>query len=184
MSTGGTEGERKLNPPPTLEELEALAAEHVWSDRTPLTAEEKEELRARLNAPGGSKIKLTLREYEARSEMGLIRPREAIVAMYQQVRDEHGSRTTHSGRQFGRGILRAIEFATGAKPQAPITGEHADAFPPSVSQLSREELAAADVAHGQRRHPEGMAFAAGVEHTIMWLLARTDQRPWGKIYDS
>jgi hypothetical protein len=27
------------------------------------------------------------------------------------------------------------------------------------------------------------SFAAGVEHTIMWLLARTTQRPWGRLYD-
>jgi hypothetical protein len=48
-----------------------------------------------------------------------------------------------------------------------------------AGDIGRFDEHRADVAGGRITNdiPEGLIFATGVEHTVMWLWARTDQRP-------
>jgi hypothetical protein len=142
-------------------------------------------LRDRINSRRrGEKLGLTYRERAALWKMGIIRPGRDVVAMYKQVKAEHlEMRMTSISTEMGKGILAAIEWCTGVTPTAPISGQLAEENPPSTPQMSGEEEAASEVAEGRRAHARSRHFAVGVEHTIMWLLARTDQRPWGKLYD-
>ncbi|RSN51124.1 hypothetical protein [Actinomadura sp. WAC 06369] len=169
----------------TLAELDAAFADVQWSDDTPLTDEEKAALRERLNSRRpGETLNLSPRERSARWELGIIRPRETVVDMYNQVQAEYRApRMNPTGTEMGQGVIDAIEWCTGVTSHAPITGERSVQWPPSTEQMSGEEEAAADVAEGRRPHGRGRSYAVGVEHTIRWLLARTAQRPWGRIHD-
>jgi hypothetical protein len=165
----------------TLAEWDALNADVEWPDRTPLTDAERADLRARLDAPGGAALTLSLREREARWTMGIIRSREAVGQLYEQVQAErHELRVSETSRAFAAGIVDTLEWAAGRTRQAPVSGSLAEAHPPLVRELSREQVVAQDVAEGRRRsdRSRGRDYAVGVEHTIMWLLARTNQRPW------
>lgn len=182
MGASARDDDRELRPPPTLEELEAdFLANYAPPDLTPLSEAELDDLRARLNAPGGSRLKLTARERSARWRMGIIRPREVVTNLYQQVRRERNLlRVRPSSKAMAAGIIDAIEFATGASPTAPITGRPAENQPPAVNELTRVQVLAQDIAEGREPDPadRGRDYAVGVEHTIMWLLASTDRRPW------
>lgn len=165
----------------SLEELDAAFAGVDWPDRTPLTDAERAALRARLDAPGGAGLALTLREREARWSMGIIRSHQAVAELYDQVqRERHELRVSATSRALAAGIVETLEWATGQTLQAPVSGAPAEARPPAVRELSREQVIAQDVAGGRRPTDRsgGRDHAVGVEHTIMWLLARADQRPW------
>lgn len=181
MSTAAGRDDGELHPPPPIEEFLKEFGPIEWSDNTPLTDDERADLRKRLNEPGGRRG-LSYREREALWRMGIIRAGAAVVELYQEVKGSlDAPSTSPTGRLFGQGILAAIEFATGVQPLGPVTGEPAEENPPPVGQLSREEERAADIAAGHVRAPVSRDFATGVEHTIMWLLARTDTRPWGRL---
>jgi hypothetical protein len=165
----------------SLAELDAAFADFAWPDRTPLNEAERADLRVRLDAPGGAGLELSLREGEARWTMGIIRSPEAVAELHDQVQAErHELRVSETSRAFAAGIVDALEWATGQTRQAPISGTLAEERPPAVRELSREQVVAQDVAEGRRRFNRsgGRDYAVGVEHTVMWLLARTDQRPW------
>ncbi|SNS80108.1 hypothetical protein [Actinomadura mexicana] len=181
MSTAGGRDDGKLQPPPMWWEIADQFKDVEAPDSTPLSDQERAELRKRLNEPGRQRG-LTSREQAARWEMGIIRPGPAVEELYQEVkRSLDAPSTSPTSRLFGRGILAAIEFATGVQPTAPVSGEPAEENPPPVGQLSREEERAADIAAGHVRAQVSRDYATGVEHTIMWLLARTDTRPWGRL---
>ncbi|SNS72886.1 hypothetical protein [Actinomadura mexicana] len=127
---------------------------------------------------------ITERELDSADSLAqvLACPGPAVVELYQEVKSSlDAPSTSPTSRLFGRGILAAIEFATGVQPTAPVSGEPAEENPPPVGQLSREEERAADIAAGHVRAQVSRDYATGVEHTIMWLLARTDTRPWGRL---
>jgi hypothetical protein len=183
MGTSAHEGEWERRPPPSLDELEADYLENFPppSDNTPLTEDELADLRRRLNAPGGARLQLTYRERAARWEVGIIRPREVVANLRQQVQRERDLlRVRQSSRAMADGVIDAIDFATGATPTAPITGRRAENQPPAVNELTRVQVLAQDIAEGREPDPSGHGrdYAVGVEHTIMWLLASTEQRPW------
>lgn len=183
MSTGAPEERPAWLIP--LDEFTESFKDYVPPDRTPLSEAEQAELRRRLNAPGGDRLKLTFREREARYKMGLIRSREAIVAMYRQVKEEKDApRFDAASREFGEGVLAAIEWATGVEAHAPVTGTVPAGQPPTVPELLEEAQAAEEAAQRRRVCPRGWSYAAGVEHTLLWLLARTDTRPWGHLRDA
>lgn len=176
---------RRVSRNMSVEERKALAATLPKPDKTPLTAEEKAVLRERLNnRRPGERLNLSFREKAARWELGIIRSREAVVEMYQQVQAEYRElRMAPDSTEMGAGVLAAIEWCTGVTQQAPVTGEASQQFPPSTEEMSREEEVASEIAEGGRQHRRSRSFAVGVEHTIRWLLARTTQRPWGRLYD-
>ncbi|MER6816444.1 hypothetical protein ABT299_44885 [Spirillospora sp. NPDC000708] len=182
MSTAAGRDDEELHPPPMWWEIAEQFKDVKPPDNTPLSEQERAELRERLNKPGG-RHGLTYRERAARWEMGIIRPGPAVVELYQEVKSSlDAPSTSPTSRLFGRGILAAIEFATGVQPTGPVTGDPAEENPPSVRQLSREENRASDIAAGHVRAEVSRDFATGVEHTIMWLLARDDTRPWGRLH--
>ena len=176
MSAGETERPYHLMP---LAERRARNANLPRPDTTPLTDEEKADLRKRLNAPGGAALKLPYRQRTARWEMGIIRWPEDVQAVYAKVQDdlrEHPEMRQGS-IEYCRGILAAIEWATGTLRTAPLSGEPSEEIPPSAGQMSRERVLGTDIAQGHERHPLGRDYAVGVEHTLMWLMARTDDPP-------
>jgi hypothetical protein len=174
-------GDDVRRPPPSLDEWDAMNADIEWPDLTPLNDQELAELRVRLNAPGGSRLTLTARESAARWKMGIIRPPEAVVNLYDRVQRERDlARTRPSSQKMAAGITDTIDFATGRTQHAPITGHPAEQQPPAVNELTRVQVLAQDIAEGHHADPSGRGrdYAVGVEHTIMWLLASTEQRPW------
>ncbi|KAB2376966.1 hypothetical protein [Actinomadura montaniterrae] len=178
MSSGADHGAPEA---PSLAALKAAFADAPRPDTRPLSEAEKTALRDRLNsARPGQTVKLTHREHTARTEMGIIRTREDVVSLYELVQGEYRQpQASPVSAEFGAGILAAIEWATGVEAIGPITGEAAEQFPPSGAQLYHEQVAALDVAERRRQHARGQNFAVGVEHTLMWLTARTTERPWG-----
>jgi len=179
MSGGGTDrsGNKPIHLMP-LKEWQALDTGAQPPDTTPLTDEEKADLRRRLNAPGGAALKLPYRERAARWEMGIIRWPEDVQAVHAQVQAKQDlPQMPRSSVEYGEGILAAIEWATGTLRTAPISGEPSEEIPPSARQMSREAGRATDIAEGRERHPRGRSYAVGVEHTLMWLMAREDDPP-------
>src|SRR5262245_3436610 len=128
----------------SLEELDAAFADAPVSDRTPLTAEEKTALRARLDSRRtGEKLHATHRERAARWEPAIIRPSETVVDLYTQVQQEYRTeRMSPTSTEMGQGVIDAIEWCTGAREHAPITEAAAETFPPPTGQMSAEEEAA------------------------------------------
>jgi hypothetical protein len=143
----------------------------------PLSDAEREQLRARLDAPGGSKIALEPREYDAWMDMPAIRTLEAIQALAAEVRAENDPNEFNRGA-YGEGILAAIAWATGQTREGPITGRLPEGRVPTVSEMDDEEKAALRVlqARQERHHP--VEFVTGVEACLMWLRAGCDDSPW------
>lgn len=162
----------------TVDELRALNAHRRGPDTTPLTDAEKAALRRRLNAPGGASLKLPYRARAALWEMGIIRWPEDVQKLYAKAQ----ARQTHPQMQQGsieycQGILAAIDWATGKVGLAPLSAEPSEEIPPSATQMSRETVLGSDIAEGRVGHPRGRSFAAGVEHTLLWLRARAEDPP-------
>lgn len=161
-----------------LKEWQALDTGARLPDTTPLTNEERAELRRRLNAPGGASLKLSYRERAARWEMGIIRWPEDVQAVYAKARDglREGERPLGTV-EYCRGIVAAVEWATGTLRTAPLSGEPSEEVPPPATQMSRERVLGTDIAQGHEQHPLGRSYAVGVEHTLLWLMAYEDDPP-------
>lgn len=160
-----------------LDEWQAINADLPPSDTSPLTADELAKLRTRLNAPGGARIKLSLREHTAYYEMGVIRFSERITALLDQVRREARADPRH-GLAYPRGIIDAVNWATGKRREAPITGDLSEGEAPQTVEIEREERAALEVLEGRRDSIHPRDYVTGVEATLMWLRAGCDDPPW------
>ena len=138
---------------------------------SPLGEDEKRQLRARLNAPGGAKTSLKPREYEAWMAMTVIRSPEAIAELAASVHAD-------APGEYGGGILHAIAWATGEVREGPITGQVPAGRLPTVSEMEAEERAAVRVLEYRQecRHPRD--YVTGVEACLMWLRAGCDDSPW------
>jgi hypothetical protein len=160
-----------------LDEWERMNADVPPIDATPLSEDEKRQLRARLDAPGGAKTSLEPREYTAWMAMTVIRSPEAIRELAATVRAESMT-SQESGRQYAGGILHAIAWATGEVREGPITGMVPEGRLPTVSEMEDEERAAVRVLEWRQecRHPRD--YVTGVEACLLWLRAGGDDLPW------
>ncbi|MBG0826153.1 hypothetical protein HS048_36415 [Planomonospora sp. ID91781] len=143
-------------------------------DMTPLTPQEREELRRRLDAPGGARKGLTAREQEARSRMGIIRSPQRIAEV------ETVAHAQMTDGPYRRGILDAIAWATGRRPRAPLSDRQSDNRLPSAQEMWREAILGEEIAYGRhelRRSQEHRSYGVGVEATLLWLIARSDEPP-------
>lgn len=150
-------------------------------DSRPLDEAELTELRARLDAPGGSRITLPYRERRAyRAQLGIIRAPERVQALVRQVNHESADSSTE-GQAYAAGVLDAVAWATGRRRDGPITGDVPAGERPRVAEVEREEYAAVDVLEGRRESIHPRAYVNGVEACLMWLVAGCDEPPWGGI---
>jgi hypothetical protein len=146
-------------------------------DMSPLTEDEKRQLRARLDAPGGAKTSLEPREYTAWMAMTVIRSPEAIRELAATVRAESMT-SQESGRQYAGGILHAIAWATGEVREGPITGRVPEGQLPTVLEMEREERAAVRVLERRQECIHPRDYVTGVEACLLWLRAGGDDLPW------
>lgn len=147
-------------------------------DRRPLDDVELEQLRRRLDAPGGERLDLDARELRAYYEqLHVIRTPEAVQELARTVRAESaGARP--DGRAYATGILDAIAWAQGHRPTSPITGQPATGTPPAVEVLLEERNAALEVLRRERDTWRPRHYAEGVEAALAWLTASVDDPPW------
>lgn len=144
---------------------------------SPLSDAEREQLRARLDAPGGAQTKLQTREYEAWKHMPAIRTPQAIQALAVEVRAENQT-SDEDGGAYGGGILAAIAWATGQTREGPITGRVPEGRVPTVSEMESEEDAAVRVLQYRQESIHPHEYVTGVEACLMWLRAGCDDAPW------
>lgn len=107
----------------------------------------------------------------------IARSTEEIERIVTRVRADLEETSADPG--YGRGILLGIEWAQGQRGEAPVTGELPAETPPSQRGIRQEIDAATDVIYSRRRIdvPDAQGFAVGVEQTLLWLLADTEQAP-------
>lgn len=165
----------------TLAQQAEYDIEHppLHSRNDPLTDEEVAELRRRLDGPGGHRLGLSLRERTARRRQlpAVIRTTERVQQLQRQVnRESVDSRA--GGRAYAEGILAAIAWAGGHRPDGPVTGKLADDVPPTYAAIREEQVAACEVQERTRSSRHAMDYVTGVEATLGWLIALTDEPPW------
>jgi len=146
-------------------------------DMSPLSDEEKQQLRARLDGRGPGPLGMTPREYEAWKHMTVIRSSEAIRELAATVRAESMT-SQEGGRQYAGGILHAIAWATGQVREGPITGRVPEGRLPTVSEMEREEDAAVRVLNYRQECIHPRDYVTGVEACLLWLRAAGHESPW------
>jgi len=147
-------------------------------DTSPLDDTEIEELRRRMDAPGGAHLALTPREHRAwYRQLRIIRTPDRVRAVIRQVNAD-STHSTAEGQDYAAGILDAIAWATGGRREGPVTGEAPDADVPRTGELLREMRAALDVLHRERDCTRPPAYVTGIEATMGWLVATVDDPPW------
>jgi hypothetical protein len=156
---------RELNPP--WEAMERVR---------PLTEAEQADLRRRLNAPGGHRLALTAAERDHLARVGPVRD----TAQVRELRSR--ARSQEPADDFTAGVEEALAFAAGERP-GPVSGRHSAHRLPTGTDLGAEEalvqrlLRGEQATGGQPPRSYAQAFLVGVEHTLMWLLCRSDQPP-------
>ncbi|MFY7069008.1 hypothetical protein ACOQFV_24385 [Nocardiopsis changdeensis] len=143
----------------------------------PLTPQETEDLRRRLNADGD--LALTPDEHRAYYQLGVVRYAQDVDALVARVSAEALDTAPASpARSYAAGILDAVAWARGERREAPVTGAHPRARLPSTGEMQREAADAAEVLEGRARsgHPRG--YISGVECTLLWLVCSGNAHPW------
>jgi len=159
------------------DELERMYAHRRRPDMSPLSEDEKRQLRTRLNARGREPLDLEPREYDAWLDMTVIRSPEAVRELAATVRAESMT-SQEGGRQYAGGILHAIAWTTGQVREGPITGRVPEGRLPTVSEMEDEERAAVRVLEWRQecRHPRD--YVTGVEACLLWLRGAGHELPW------
>lgn len=160
--------------------LAEIRARHQSPDPQPpprLTGAELEDLRARLNRgerPQGEA------EHSAVYELGLIRYPEAVDDLISRVHAQAlDAAPEATSRQYAAGILDAIAWARGERPDGPVTGRTPATALPSTQDLEGEASAATRVLRGQQQAAAELStsYVSGVEATLMWAVC-TGPDPW------
>lgn len=160
--------------------LAEIRARHQSPDPQPprrLTGAELDDLRARLNRgehPQGEA------EHSAVYELGVIRYVEAVDDLVSRVHAEALDAAPDStSRQYAAGILDAIAWARGERPDGPITGRTPATALPSTQDLEGEASAATRVLRGQQQAARELStsYVSGVEATLLWALCSSPD-PW------
>lgn len=160
------------------DELERMYAHRRRPDMSPLSADEKRQLRARLDSRRGPEpLTLPPREYDAWMDMTVIRSPEAVRELAATVRAESMA-SEEGGRQYAGGILHAIAWATGQVREGPITGRVPEGRLPTVSEMEDEERAAVRVLEWRQECIHPRDYVTGVEACLLWLRAGGDDLPW------
>ncbi|GIH97842.1 hypothetical protein ACFFMN_06465 [Planobispora siamensis] len=165
--------------PPEMSRAEIEAIFPDFFDERPLSSQEKEELRALLNAPGGPRGHLTIRQRRARPSLGIIRSPQAVSAVVQDFERTRGS--SYDAETYARGVLTGVWWAIGKSETraGPISGDPAEQWPPDLGDVYHETRVALDLAEGRIR-PEmrpPRRYVEGVEDALCWLFALNDYRP-------
>lgn len=143
-----------------------------------MDADELEQLRRRLDAPGGGRLSLSPREHAAYyDQMRIIRTPAAVQDMIRTVNAEAVD-SDANGQEYARGILDGIAWACGRRAEAPVTGDVAAAAEPSMAELRAEMTAAIEALRGQRDTIRPREYVTGVEAALAWLTAAVDDPPW------
>lgn len=76
-----------------------------------------------------------------------------------------------------RSIIQAIAWALGNATESPL-GSVTAAIVPTESELRSEYRQAEHAIYHQRSTGIPYSRAAGIEHTLLWLLGESDESPW------
>lgn len=142
-----------------------------------LTGTELDDLRARLNhgeSPQGEA------EHSAVYELGLIRYPDTVDDLVSRVHAEALDASPEAtSRRYAVGILDAIAWARGERPDGPVTGRTPGTALPSTQDLEGEAVAATRSLRGQQQAAVELStsYISGVEATLLWAVC-TAPDPW------
>lgn len=186
--------------PVSEQELVERAVDYPGLDTSPLSAREREDLRRRMNAPGGTKQRMILRERLEWARMGIIRTPQRVAQEEALVRaapskndgyEEHDRAVVEwaPGRRYDpyeQGILAAIEWATGRRAKAPLSESTTSGSLPTNGEMCDEASLGTEIASGHHeslrtvRYPTNYrSYGVGVETTLLWLTGRSEDPPLG-----
>lgn len=164
----------------TVEEIRELNQRTQWADASPLSDHELQALRRRLNEPD-NEGRMSARERSSRHRLGaIIRPREAVDELLDEVTAAWSDiRYSPSTQRFRAGVEAGLRWATGRAQPSPLKGV-SGSRPPSYREVYAERSQATRISEGEAAPGADRDYATGVEHSLMWLMGETAERPWGR----